>query len=378
MNKKLYQLDSLNKIRTWEITVQDNNAYSTIYISTGLMDGQKVTTQTNIFEGKNIGKANETTHWTQALSEAQSKIDSQIKKGYVDDLKNLKKSTELGSGIPAPMLAQKYHPTGEQKSSKTLKQLGLVGKEIYVQPKLDGNRCLIKKVSGEYPVMYTRSGDVMPVQLKHILNDVNRLDGDFILDGELFSEKFSFNRLNGLIKREKANEQDLQDRREIKYHLYDTMNESDYQERYQFLGQFASNNIVIVESFRITATNENINKYLEAFLRDGHEGLMIRQITMPYEHKRSWQLCKVKVFEDEEFELIGFEEDKRGGFVGAFVMKDKQGNIFNAGASGQSEEERKEMWNNQSKYIGKMGTVCFFGRSEYGIPRFPKFKGARD
>jgi ATP-dependent DNA ligase len=103
---------------------------------------------------------------------------------------------------------------------------------------------------------------------------------------------------------------------------------------------------------------------------------MIRQLHIPYEYKRTWQLCKVKVFEDEEFKLVGFEEDKRGGFVGAFTMQNGD-SIFNAGASGQSEEERAYIWTHQDEFIGKMATVCFFGRSEYGVPRFPKFKGMR-
>jgi hypothetical protein len=35
------------------------------------------------------------------------------------------------------------------------------------------------------------------------------------------------------------------------------------------------------------------------------------------------------------------------------------------------------MWNHPEEFIGKMATVCFFGRSEYGVPRFPKFKGVK-
>jgi len=58
--------------------------------------------------------------------------------------------------------------------------------------------------------------------------------------------------------------------------------------------------------------------------------------------------------------------------------KSRNGKIWNAGASGQSQEERKEMWENREKYLGKMATVEYFGFSEYSIPRFPKFKGIRE
>lgn len=378
MNLTLYQKDSTDRIRSWQIEVVKYSDYSEIIINTGLLDGAKVKTVTQITEGKNIGKSNETDHYSQAILEANSKVDSQLKKGYVKDFNNIQNKDLLGSGIPAPMLAHKHHPTGEQKSSKTLAQMGILGKKIFCQPKLDGNRCLIKVENG-VAVMYTRSGDIMPVQLKNILDDV--LKGrtqveSFILDGELFSNKFSFNKLNGLIKRQTASKEDVEERKNIKYHLYDVMTDEGYEERYKFIQNFASDNIEVIPNFGVIATDENIKKYLEMFLAEGHEGLMLRQINMPYDHKRSWQLVKVKVFEDEEFELIGFEEDKRGNFVGSFVVTDGT-HTFNAGASGQGEEERTYMWNHQDEFIGKMATVCFFGRSEYGVPRFPKMKGLK-
>jgi len=379
MIQTLYQKDSLDRVRSWTIGVVNLGDKTQIAIQTGLLDGAKVANITNITEGKNIGKSNETTHYEQALLEANSKIELQLKRGYVKDLANLKDKDVLGSGIPAPMLANKHHPAGAQKSSKTLTQIGILGKEICVQPKLDGNRCLIKVEDG-VATMYSRSGDIMPVQLQHILKDIiassDLDDGNFILDGELYSDRISFNKLNGLIKRETVTSEDIEERKNIKYHLYDVMLDDGYEIRSEFIDKFASDNIILIKSWIVIATDENIKFYLEKFLSEGYEGLMIRQLGMPYEHKRTWQLCKVKVFEDEEFKLVGFEEDKRGGFVGAFVMQ--QGDTtFNAGASGQSEEDRVYMWNHKDEFIGKMATVCFFGRSEYGVPRFPKFKGMK-
>lgn len=378
MIKTLYHKDTVGKIRVWTISVIHNSNSSDTIIETGLLDGAKIKNTTTIGEGKNYGKSNETSHRTQALAEAQSKITAKLKEGYVEKIEDVKESSILGSGIPAPMLANKHHPTGEQKSSKTLGEIKILGKEIIVQPKLDGNRCLIKVKNG-VAVMYTRSGDVMPVQLGHILSDVLKTyvkRQDFILDGELYSDKFSFNKLNGLIKRVTVSKEDIEERKNIKYHLYDVMSDEGYEKRNAFLQRFASKNVIIVPSYRIIATDANIKTFLEKFLAEGHEGLMIRQLYIPYEYKRTWQLCKVKVFEDEEFKLVGFEEDKRGGFVGAFTMQIGD-STFNAGASGQSEEERAYIWTHQDEFIGKMATVCFFGRSEYGVPRFPKFKGMR-
>jgi ATP-dependent DNA ligase len=309
----------------------------------------------------------------------ESKIQLQLRKGYVENIDDVKSSSILGSGIPAPMLAHKHSPDGSQSSSKTLKQIGVLNKEIAVQPKLDGNRCLIVVENGE-PKMFTRKGDLMLVQLEHILNDVKNKLGNIkniILDGELFSSEISFNTLNGLIKRVKVNEEDIQNRLKIKYHLYDVIEDTGYEIRSKILPIFESENILIVPTFYITATDENIKKYLEQFLAEGHEGLMIRQLGIGYESKRTWQLIKVKLFCDDEYRLLDMIEDVRGDFAGAFVMENKNGTIFNVGASGQSVEERTEMWNNKKNYLGKMATVEYFNFSEYGIPRFGKFKGIR-
>jgi len=379
MKTTLYQLDTNNNVKVWNIDVQDRGQYSETIIESGRLGSDNlVSTVTKIDSGKNIGKANETDHYYQALAEMNSKIESQLRKGYVYNLKDAKSSSILGSGILSPMLAHKYCKDGSQSSSKTLEQLGLVGKEVVVQPKLDGNRCMIR-LEGNNVTMFTRKGDIMPVQLNHIIDDLKGKDfsNPVILDGELYSDEISFNTLNGLIKRIKATPEEIEKRKLIKFHLYDVMLEYGYEFRLGFIKKFASNNIIIVESRKIIATIGNIQDNLESFLLDGYEGLIIRVLNRGYENKRSWTLLKVKVFEDSEYELVGFQEDSRGGFVGAFIMKDKNGAIFNAGASGQSVETRTEMWNDQEKYLGKMATIAYFGLSEYGIPRFPKFKSIR-
>ena len=379
MKTTLYQLDSAGNTKVWIIEVTSDSDWSVLSIKSGRLNGKLVENVTNYTEGKNQGKANETNHYTQAIAEMESKIKLQLRKGYVYNLEDAKSSAVLGSGIPQPMLAQKYCRDGKQKGSKTLKQLGLYGKTIIVQPKLDGNRCMIKINNNGKATMYTRKGDVMPVQLDHIVASLrNPYMNDIIIDGELFSNEISFNTLNGLLKKVNASDEDKEKRKLIRFHLYDCMIKNGYEIRSKIISQFRSEYVEIVPSYEIVATDDNIQKWLERFLEEGHEGLMIRQLGMPYENKRTWQLCKVKVFEDEEFKLVDFEEDVRGGFVGAFVMQDKKGNRFNAGASGQSVEERVHMWNNPHQYLNKLATVEFFGRSEYGVPRFPKFKGIRE
>lgn len=394
MKNTLYKLDSKGKLRSWEISVTQNGsgASASVIIKAGLADGKKIETVVEITEGKNIGRSNETTPYAQACLEAQSTYDSKLRSGYCADAGACQQAV-LGSGIPAPMLAQKYSPDGSQKSSKTLAQMKLVGERVHVQPKFDGNRCLIK-VSADSVELYTRKGDRM-LPVPHIEQQIRAAydslaetagDGLYILDGELYTDAFSFNTLNGLMRREEKTAEHLEMLKLVNYHLYDVMGELAYDERRNLFSGFASANIKIVPSFEILATDENIRAKMEDFLSDGFEGLMIRRLDCGYENKRSWSLVKYKDFLDAEYKVVDIIEDARGGIVGAFVLEmdkptaDREGReikTFRAGIKDLPQDESRKMLANKADFIGRLATVEFFSLSEYNVPRFPKLKGFR-
>ena len=391
--KTLYKLDSKGKIRSWQITVDDAGIFPKIVTTAGLLDGAKTTTEIVVSEGKNLGRANQTTMFEQANFQAQSTHDSKLRSGYVEDIADVKQAV-LGSGIPAPMLAQKYSPNGEQKSSKTLVQMKLLGQKIYVQPKLDGNRCLIR-VNADGVEMFTRKGDRM-LPVPHIekqifqcykLSIASSFGDELIFDGELYTDAFSFNTLNGLIRREDKTTEHLQMLEQVNYHIYDCLKDDTYATRYQLLRDFTSQNIIRVESRKIIAYDGEIRRCMEGFLAEGYEGLMIRRLDTPYENKRSWSLVKYKDFQDAEYRVVDIIEDARGGgIIGAFVLEmdkpaiDRDGKeikTFRAGVKDLSQDEGRKMLANKQDFIGRYATVEFFSLSEYGVPRFPKLKGFR-
>lgn len=382
MNKvTLYQKDSKGRTKVWTMEVIMNGLQAELHSTSGLEGGKMTPDVTVITEGKNQGRSNETTCFEQARLEAQSKIDAKIRAGYVADKSQIKESSELGSGVPQPMLAHKYDPKGKQSSSKTLEQLKLKGKKGSVQPKFDGHRRLIK-LTPDGVFQYTRKGDLseslphISEQLQEVAEKFFALEGNTTtevwLDGEAFTEEVSFNELSGLLRKEKGHtNEELEKRSKINIRLYDIISHHGYEARFTILESFSTKNVIVVENHVIDMTDENLQKYLDKFLEAGHEGLMIRQHGVGYEHKRSHQLLKFKIFEDEEFEIVGGEESVKRGMLGAFIVKDKKGNEFRTSLK-FSHPERIEMWNNLNKYIGQMATVEFFGRSEYGIPRFPR------
>jgi ATP-dependent DNA ligase len=390
MLPKLFKLDSKNKPRNWEISVRDMGTYSQIVILSGLLEGKKTAQTIPVLNGKNIGKANATTHYTQALAEAKAKWELQLRSGYVTDLADAKQAV-LSSGIRAPMLAQKYHPTGAQKGSKTLAKMKWLGKTIAGQPKFDGNR-VVPVVNPMGVRLFTRKGDPM-LPIPHIEAELwaayvmADLRTEIELDGELFTDTFSFNVLNGLLRKEDKSEEQLKQLEKIDLRLYDAMLPVGYLQRREALKPFYTDHVLETETVLFEATDENIREHFERLVAEGHEGMMLRDLETPYENKRSWSLVKYKDFEDEEFEVIDIEEDARGGFVGAFIMKmdvpsiDRDGKpieVFRVGVSGLSQEEGREMLMNKDNYIGRQATIEFFGRSEYSVPRFGKLKAFRD
>jgi len=401
---ELYQYDQSGNVKVWSCEVINNGSNAVILTISGIVNGAMTPNETIIDKGKG-GR----TILEQAISQANSKITKKIKEGYTSDVNNIKCSSSLQGDFKEPLLAQKYDPTGNQKGSKTLKQLGLEGKLVGAQKKKDGNRCIAKVYKdasgfGFGCNMKTRKGeDFAYIPHLHsqliecfekIYNYVSSKYGvtEYTIDGEFMpptvdgSKLFSFNKLNGIVKSGGKTEEEKELLKTVEYHIYDVQLPVYYTTRDKVKNYFTHTHLKPLETEYVIATDENLKVLLEKYLEEGEEGAMIRQLDMPYEYKRSKQLLKYKLFVDEEFEVVGFEESIRRGMVGAVVCKlnkpgkDRDGNpiyTFKA-AMKMPHIERKEWWENQSKYIGQLVTVEFFEYSEYSVPRFPKCKGLRN
>ena len=127
----LYEKSTTGKTKHWEISVSGlKTGDATITVKYGADEDKERITEKTITEGKNIGKSNETTPYQQACSEAESTWKKKLDSGYVENKADLNKEVLL------PMLAHKFQ---ERKHD--------IVYPCYCQPKLDGVRCLAKKVS---------------------------------------------------------------------------------------------------------------------------------------------------------------------------------------------------------------------------------------
>ncbi len=108
-------------------------------------------------------------------------------------------------------------------------------------------------------------------------------------------------------------------------------------------------------------------------VRQGGEGLMLRQPDSAYEPRRSPTLLKVKPYDDAEATVIAHEpgKGKLAGKLGALRVRTDDGREFSVG-SGLTEVERES-----PPPVGTVITYRFRGLTAKGLPRFPTYLRVR-
>ena len=279
-----------------------------------------------------------------------------------------------------PMLAQVYD------SKKFTIELH---KNVMVQPKLDGIRCIFTKDGA-----YSRAGNKF-MNLAHLelkLIPFFKKNPEIILDGELYNHKLkdNFEKIVSLVKKKKPTADDRLDAQKlVQYYVYDiipakpSMNQV-YTARYDYIHkEFKKKKyakIIQVTPTYPVLNAEEARTYHHAFLAEGYEGSIIRANQL-YKNKRSPYLLKVKDFSDTEATITGYEEGKgkRQGTLGKFLMTDDEGVEFGCPpGKGYTYKDLSNMLLNIHYYIGKRATFTYFQRTKKGSYRHPLFKSLRN
>jgi len=274
-----------------------------------------------------------------------------------------------------PMLAHKFDENRVDWS-----------KEHWIQPKLDGVRCLFTKDGA-----FSRTGKQF-MNVKHIakmLEHFFKQNPNIILDGELYNHDLrnDFEKIISLVRKQKPTDEDRSEAHEmIQYHVYD-YTEYDigvgfpYKERLDNLT--CSNlycwSIQYVETRRVKDMKQAKDFHTRK-LAKGYEGSILRSNT-PYKHGRSFGLMKFKDFSDDEGTIVGYEvgKGKRTGTLGKFLMMDDQGVRFGCPpGKGYTYKDLADILTNVQSYIGQRATFTYFERTKAGSYRHPHFKCIRN
>lgn len=356
INKTIYKKDSKGKIRMLKISTNEG----TLTQESGLLGGKTVihTSQSN---PKNVGRSNETTSTEQARLEAQSKLQKKLDEGYFETIEEAQNEVVI-----LPMLAKTFEKEEHKIDWST----------AYIQPKLDGMRCLIIIKDGQAKMM-SRTGKEITT-LKHIANELVLFGlNDVILDGELYAHGETFQRNMELIKKYRPGESEA-----VKFHCYDIVNDDPFSSRNFQVYRLLENEAIKFSDIVLTwNTGPEIYKEQYAkFLDEGYEGAMIRWGEDGYKvNGRSSNLLKVKQFIDQAFRVVDVVPSEKNPEQGVIICRlplDTNSSTFGCGMK-FSHEQRKEILKNKDQYIGQMAEVRFFEYSNDGIPRFPVCVGFR-
>ena len=358
IDKTLYKKDTKGRIRYLRITTNEGFLKQ----ESGLLDTDSPIEHIKECKGKNLGKSNETSPKAQAIKEAESKLDLKQDEGYFET-----EQDAIDNKVLLPMLAKDYF-----KESKKIDWT----KDVFIQPKLDGMRCLAIIKDGKVKLM-SRKGKRITT-LGHLELPLSELP-DMILDGELYSHGKTFQENMSLIKKYKAGETE-----EIYYHVYDKVDETKcFDERFDDVYKAIKflPGISVVGTSKIEG-EEFLLGVQERFLELGYEGTMIRHSEEGYGiNKRSSQLLKYKDFKDLDAEIVDIEPAESRPEWGVPMLKytREDGTIseFKAGVR-MSHEDRIDMLTNKDKYIGKLANIRFFEFTDDGNPRFPIMIGVHE
>jgi ATP-dependent DNA ligase len=345
-SKKLYKKTSVGDLQYWQIEVKG----AEIITYYGKVGGTEMETHDVVREAKS-----QDTIEKQAVSEAESQFKAKVKKGYVLEIDRAQGGETNHTGGWFPMLAHKFRDHGHK-----------IVYPAYVQPKLDGYRC----VSDPDQTLWTRTRKPH-LGVPHI---AAALPEGVRLDGELYNHKYkdNFERISHLVnqKLEAADGHEV-----VQYHVYDVNMPGSFEERHTWLRANLPKGLpfVLVETKKVNDEDELMEAF-EYYRSKGYEGAMVRNAAAPYEMKRSYNLLKIKEFDDAEFKIVGIEEGRGRlmGHVGAFICETSNGTRFNAKMIGET-SKLKEYFDNYKLWEGKSLTVQYQGlTTKNKVPRFPR------
>lgn len=195
------------------------------------------------------------------------------------------------------------------------------------------------------------------------------------LDGELWVGRGKFEELSGIVRRTRPVDADWRRVRLMVFELPGAP--GSFAQRAATIKQRASQQPAgsvwqAVEQFEIPSRAALLSR-LEAVVRAGGEGLMLHHADAPCETGRSTLLLKLKLLQDADAEVVGYQagQGRHSGRMGALKVRTAQGVEFLLG-TGFTDEQRQ-----RPPAPGTVVTYTYQGTTAQGVPRFASFLRVR-
>ena len=261
-----------------------------------------------------------------------------------------------------------------------VKRVDFKSGDWYGSRKLDGVRCICRK-ENDIVTFFSRSGKEF-LTLGNLENEILKIPGNFILDGEIcMVDKDGNEDFQGIMKQIRKKDHQIE---KPKFFVFDylTLEQFDNQtgttpltlrlrNGYHNLPNDVNYDMLEFLPQEQLTTEEQFTEMAKAAEEAGFEGIMVRK-NVGYEGKRSHNLLKVKKFHDAEYTVLG----TTNAFIrwtenGKQVERECLSNItiehkgckVNVG-SGFSKEQREMYFKSPQDIIGKTVTIQYFEESE--------------
>lgn len=359
----LFKLSKTGKLQEFTVIAREVEDGAVLITRKGYVDGALQEDIEPMYP-KNVGRANETEPYDQALIMLNSKVNKLYDKGY----KLVEEGVTYGEIISILTQARGTDVNGKYLPMLAQKDVNKIHYPGYCQRKYDGVRCI-----GTSLELRSRRGKVFNT-LIHLRSSLPSLPAGWEFDGELYHHDKSLQQIVSMVKREQPSN------KEIIYRIYDIIAPGvPYNRRKKYLsGLEFGPGIQLVETYRINDGEEMMGMFNQ-FLEEGYEGLMWRDPKAVYGvGERSWGLIKVKDVLEEEFEIIGMEEATgRDAGTAIFVMQTEDGVVFKARPMGSRGLRAKYLQEVES-IKGEMATVRFQQWTDEGKPFHGRVVNIRD
>jgi len=267
-------------------------------------------------------------------------------------------------------------------------------KPVFIQPKLDGVRCVFTKDGA-----FSRTGKKF-MNLQHLFTpkmfSMFKQNPWLVLDGELYNHDLrdDFEKIISLVRKQKPTDDDRKEARKlIQYHVYDyafcnpnenkvDLIESDMNRYGKRHDQLTRSNMygkhIRYVPARGVHTLDKAKEIHNNFLEQGYEGSILR-LDGAYKNGRSYDLMKFKDFSDTEATIVSWVEGKgkRRGTIGKFIAVDSDGIKFGMPVMDKFVYLQKNFKAMQD-WVGKTATFTYFERTKAGSYRHPLFKAIRN
>lgn len=264
----------------------------------------------------------------------------------------------------------------------------------YVQPKLDGFRCIYKP-NGQYFFLSRSGKPLVNKNLKTYFKQLNLIK-DSVLDGELYDPIITFQKLDSILTTE-----DKPLPSTLKFNIFDCIplkdwNKKDCKIEYEdrivdiqlCVNAFADfKKIIDVPTDIVDNPKQALNLY-KKYLDRGFEGIMLKSIDGLYKWKRvtinSGEMLKLKPFVSIDVPIKDVYDGDKGftGIAGGIIIDYKGTKVKVGAGKALTHKLRKLLKDNTKDYIGKMVEVKYLEETDEGNslrhPVFERFRPDKD